>query len=86
MWMLSLYLHVNQKSDDDDDDEFRDTIKKIISFSIKFKRDLLKFYRLSESTLIVPLVPYINLLNLSWIIKCLFLSAMGALNQRSQKK
>ena len=41
MWMLSLYLHVNQKSDDDDDDEFRDTIKKIISFSIKFKKERL---------------------------------------------
>ena len=28
MWMLPLYLHVNQKSDDDDDDD--DELEKII--------------------------------------------------------
>ena len=28
MWMLPLYLHVNQKSNDDDDEEFCESFKK----------------------------------------------------------
>ena len=36
MWMLSLYLHVNQKSDDDDDEQVRWEMYKMNPFTDKF--------------------------------------------------
>ena len=36
-------------------------------------RDKLKVYRLSDATFKNVLISYINLLNISWTIKCLFL-------------
>ena len=44
MWMLPLYLHVNQKSDydddDDDDDEYRFWLLRIINYHIWLRKHL----------------------------------------------
>ena len=39
----------------------------------------MKFYRLSGAHFMIVLVPYINSLNVSWIIKCQFLRNMAPL-------
>ena len=50
-----------------------------IFLSISRTRDLLKFYSCQVPHFMTVLIPYINLLNLSWIIKCLFLRNMEPL-------
>ena len=46
---------------------------------IQFKnKRVTEFCRLSDATLMIVLILYFNLLNLSWIIKCLFVYDYGA--------
>ena len=80
-WFLS-YLWINV---DNINSEVR--YKKIILFLIQFKNERpAEMYRLSDVTFMIVLIPCINLLNLSWTIKCIFLRAIALLNRVTNAK